>query len=244
MRLEPFIQHEEARGKAFSLVSECYRLPSQDLPNVLRDLHAIMGDLCEGAIQHISNMREESERKDHLVDLKADYARLFSGPYTLLVPPYGSVYLDGERKVMGNSTVEVRGIYRRAGVDISEDFHDAPDHIAAELEFMYFLIFKEVEALGQSNVARALEFIEQQRAFLTDHLCAWVPEFTIKVEKLAATEFYKNLARATRDFLEENLDALLDPSNVEKHHYAEMGIEGTTPKAERRTGAGRVTRVT
>ena len=222
----PFIRYEEARGKAFSLFSECYRLPREDLPNVLRNLHAIMGDLCEGAVQHISKMREESERKDHLVDLKADYARLFSGPYTLLSPPYGSVYLDGERKVMGDSTLEVISVYRRAGVDISEDFHDAPDHVAAELEFMYFLIFKEVEALGESNVGRAFEFINQQRAFLTDHLCVWVPEFTIKVEELAGTEFYKNLARATRAFLKENLEALLDLTNVEKHHFVEMGIEG------------------
>jgi TorA maturation chaperone TorD len=222
----PFIGYEEARGKAFSLLSECYRLPHEDLPNVLRDLHAIMGNLCEGAVQPISKMREESERKDRLVDLKADFARLFSGPYTLLAPPYGSVYLDGERKVMGDSTVEVRGIYRRAGVDISEDFHDAPDHIAAELEFMYFLIFKEVEALNESDVGRAIDFLSQQKAFLTDHLCAWGPQFTDKVEEAAATEFYKNLARATRAYLEENLDTLLDVSNIENRHYVEMGLEG------------------
>ncbi|MGD9034741.1 MAG: molecular chaperone TorD family protein [Desulfobacteraceae bacterium] len=240
----PFIGYEEARGKAFSLFSECYRLPHEDLPNVLRNLHAIIGDLCEGAVQHISRMREESERKDHLVDLKADYARLFSGPYTLLAPPYGSVYLDGERKVMGDSTVEVRGTYRRAGLDISEDFHDAPDHIAAELEFMYFLIFKEVEALKESDVGRAIDFLSQQKAFLTDHLCAWGPQFTERVEEAAATGFYKNLARATRDFLEENLTVLLNLLNGEKHHFAEMGIEETSPKAEGRTGEGRVTQVT
>ena len=226
MRLEPFIQHEEARGKAFSLLSECYRLPREDLPNVLRDLQAIMGGLRESAAQHISRMMEELEEKNHFEELKTDYARLFVGPFTLLTPPYGSVYLDRERKVMGDSTVEVKRVYRKAGVDISEYFHDAPDHIAAELEFMYFLIFKEVEALGQSDLGRAINFLNQQRAFLRDHLFAWVPQFTEKVEEMAETEFYKNLARATRAFLEENLDALLDLSNLENHHFAEMGIEG------------------
>jgi TorA maturation chaperone TorD len=221
-----FIGYEQARGKAFSLLSECYRLPREDLPNILRSLHAIMGDLCEGAMQHTSNMWEESERKGHLVELKADYARLFSGPYTLLAPPYGSVYLEGERKVMGDSTVVVRDIYRRAGVDISKDFHDAPDHIAAELEFMHFLIFNELEALNESDVGRAMDFLSQQKAFLTDHLCAWGPQFTEKVEEAAATEFYKNLARATRAYLAENLDTLLDVSNVENHRYVEMGLEG------------------
>ena len=244
MRLEAFIHYEEARGKAFSLLSECYRLPREDLPDILRNLCAIMGELCEGATQHILRMWEDSDRKDHLVDLKADYAKLFSGPYTLLAPPYGSVYLDGERKVMGDSTVEVRSVYRRAGVDISNDFHDAPDHIAAELEFIYFLIFKEVEALGESDVGRAIDFLNQQKTFMTDHLCAWVPLFTERLEEVAETEFYKNLARATKAFLEENLNVLLILLNGEKHHFAEMGIEGTYPKAERRTGEGRVTQAT
>jgi TorA maturation chaperone TorD len=243
MRVDLFIHCEKARGKAFSLLSECYRLPSIEITNVLRDLQTEMGDLCESATPYFSRMIEESERKNHLEEIRADYAKLFLGPFTLLSPPYGSVYLDRERKVMGDSTAEVRSLYRRAGLDISKDFHDAPDHIAAELEFMYFLIFKEVEALGESDVGRAIDFHNQQRAFLRDHLFAWVPEFTEKVEEVAETEFYKNLARATRAFLEENLNVLLNLLNGEKHHFAEMGIEGTSPKAERRTGAGRVTQV-
>ena len=225
MRLEPFIQHEEARGKAFSLLSECYRLPREDLKNVLTGLQAIMGSLCESAIPPISKMRKEADRKDHFEELVADYAKLFVGPFTLLTPPYGSVYLEGEKKVMGDSTLEVRRVYRRAGLDISNDFHDAPDHIAAELEFMYFLIFKEVEALSESDVGRAIEFLNQQRTFLTDHLCAWVSQFTEKMEEVAETEFYKNLARATRAFLKENLDTVLDLSNVEKHHFEEQEQE-------------------
>ena len=226
MRLEAFIQYEEARGKVFSLLSECYRLPSKEITNVLKDLEAGMGGLWDSASQYISKMREESKRKDHFEELRADYAKLFLGPFTLLIPPYGSVYLDGERKIMGDSTVEVRSVYRRAGVDISNEFHDAPDHIAAELEFMYFLIFKEVEALSESDVGRAVDFLNQQKAFMTDHLCAWVPEFTEKVEEVAETEFYKNLARATRAFLKENLDALPDLSNIKKHGFVETGLQG------------------
>jgi len=225
VRLELFIHYEEARGKAFSLLSECYRLPRHDLTHILIGLQAIMGDLCESATPNISRMREETERKNHLEELKADYAKLFLGPFTLLAPPYGSVYLDGERKIMGESTVEVRNLYRRAGVDVSNDFHDAPDHIAAELEFTYFLIFKEVEALSESEVGRAIDFINQQKAFMRDHLCAWVPKFTQRLEEVAETKFYKNLARATRAFLEENLDALLDVSNFQNHHFTETGIE-------------------
>jgi hypothetical protein len=46
------------------------------------------------------------------------------------------------------------------------------------------------------------------------HLGTWVPEFTEKLEEAAQTAFYKNLAKATRAFVEENLDLLSDVSNV------------------------------
>ena len=125
-------------------------------------------------------------------------------------PPYGSVYLDGERQIMGKSTLEVRNNYREAGLDISTDFRNPPDHIAAELEFMYFIIFKEIEALENSDVDTTIDYLEKQRAFLNEHLGAWVSEFAAFVEQKAESKFYRNLAKATKVFIEQHLDELSD----------------------------------
>jgi len=109
---------------------------------------------------------------------------------------------------MGNSTLHLLEKYRESGVDLSANFRDAPDHIAAELEFMYFLVFKEVEALENSDIETTFGFLEKQRAFLKQHLGAWVFEFADSIEEKAATDFYKNLARATKAFMKEELNYL------------------------------------
>jgi TorA maturation chaperone TorD len=153
-------------------------------------------------------MNDEFEVAGNLEALTVDYARLFLGPYELLAPPYGSVYLDGERQIMGESTLEVRNRYKEAGLDISSDFRDPPDHIVAEFEFMYFLIFKGVEAIENSDIEATISFLEKQRAFLREYLGAWVFVFADNIEKNAETGFYKSLAMATRVFVRQDLDDL------------------------------------
>jgi TorA maturation chaperone TorD len=126
----------------------------------------------------------------------------------LLAPPYGSIYLERKRKIIGDSTLDLLETHRHAEIDLSDNFRDAPDHIAAELEFMYFLVFKEVEALENSDIERTFGFLEKQRAFLRQHLGAWVFDFADSLEKNAKTGFYKSLAGATKASMKEELDYL------------------------------------
>ena len=105
---------------------------------------------------------------------------------------------------MGNSTQDVRNRYREAGLDTASTFKDAPDHISAELEFMYYLIFKEIEAFANSDIEAAIDFIQKQKSFLEDHLMAWVPEFANNIMENTENPYYPNLAKATTAFLNEN----------------------------------------
>jgi len=116
------------------------------------------------------------------------------GPYELRTPPYGSIYLDGERKVMGDSTLEVMELYREAGLSIDEDFKELPDHIAVELEFMYYLIHQEVEALVRLNFSRAMEVLKRQDLFLNRFLGPWIEPFCKNMREETENEFYLALA--------------------------------------------------
>jgi len=125
---------------------------------------------------------------------------------------------------MGDSTLDVKNRYREAGLNTAKNFKEAPDHIVAELEFMYYLIFKEVEALSSSDTEAAIGCIQKQRSFLEDHLMSWVPEFAGNIIEHAETLFYQNLAKATETFLKENyavvcsvLDSVSMRLNQEKH---------------------------
>ena len=136
-------------------------------------------------------------------DLLIDYAKLFVGPYELKAAPYGSIYLDEGRKIMGDSTIEVIKIYKDEGLSIDENFKELPDHIAVELEFMYYLIFKEVEALEKSETDKALNFIKTQELFLDKFLKKWVGPFCDKIKQGTDNEFYSSLADCLSVFIEK-----------------------------------------
>ena len=208
MEINDLLMREKARRDAYKSLAACYYLPDGDLIIKLKGLERQLGELGSGALSYAARMRSELQGAKELEKLKIDFARLFAGPYSLLAPPYGSVYLEGERQIMGDSTLDVQNRYRKEGVELSDSFRDVPDHIAVELEFMYFLIFKEIEALASSDFESASDYIEQQKSFLQVHLGSWMPKFASNVEQNAATKFYKNLARATELLIAQHLDEL------------------------------------
>ena len=207
---------------AFRILSDCFFLPDPGLSEKLEDLEFNMTNVCETAVPLIQNMRKEFKAAADLEPLKVDFAKLFVGPYQLSAAPYGSVYLEDERKMMGDSTLDVKNRYREAGLDTAKNFKDAPDHITAELEFMHYLIFKEIEAFSNSETETAIGSLQKQKSFLEDHLMAWVPEFANRIIESAEKPFYPNLARATTTFLQKNhqlVCSVLDSGqlNLEKH---------------------------
>ena len=191
---------------AFRILSDCFFLPDPGISEKLEDLEFNMADMCETIVPLIQNMRKEFKTGADFEPLKVDFAKLFVGPYQLSAAPYGSVYLEGERKMMGNSTLDVRKRYRDAGLDTAKTFKDAPDHIGAELEFMHYLIFKEIEGFANADIETAIVFFQRQKSFLEDHLVAWVPQFAAGIIANAETSFYQNLAKATELFLKVNYE--------------------------------------
>jgi TorA maturation chaperone TorD len=86
--------------------------------------------------------------------LLLDYTRLFLGPMQILANPYGSVWLEENRTLMGDTTMAVLALYQEGGFEIDDEFREVPDHIAVELEFLYLLIFQENEARSSGDAAR------------------------------------------------------------------------------------------
>jgi len=224
MQTKNLLNDESSRMEAFQLLSDCYFLPDPGLSEKLETLERTMANVCVPAVVFIQYMRKEFGAGTNLDQLKVDFSKLFVGPYKLFAAPYGSVYLDSERKIMGDSTLDVKKRYREAGLDTAKNFKDAPDHISAELEFMYYLIFKEIEAFSNSDTETGIGFIQKQKSFLEGHLLAWVPEFADSIIEYAENPFYLNLAKATKAFLKENYQvvcSVLDSGSIqpdsEKH---------------------------
>ncbi len=216
--IQKFFHREQLRLEVYRQLAGSYHVPDESAFDNLSVLAACLEALDSAAAAHLTKMLAEISAKKDIDFLAVDYARLFVGPYTLQAPPYGSVYLEDERRVMGASTADVQKRYRAAGLEVSADFKDAPDHIAAELEFMHYLIFKAMEAISRPNGSRAVAYLEQQQSFLENHLGCWGPVLAANMVANAETAFYRNLGRATAAYLQEDgqtVAALLAAEGVE-----------------------------
>ncbi|MHC4159215.1 MAG: TorD/DmsD family molecular chaperone [Planctomycetota bacterium] len=184
------------RAGSYKLLSECYYLPDDELTQKI--IRAAKADkLFVELACHVPPAVE-------LESLKVDFTKLFVGPFKLLAPPYGSVYLE-DNKVLGDSTIDVRSCYEGESLDVV--IKDAPDHIAMELEFMHYLVTKQIKATGKTNLQIIQSCLQKQQSFLQTHLARWLPEFAENVRKNAQTEFYKKLAQLTEIFVQKDMDA-------------------------------------
>ena len=140
--------------------------------------------------------------------LRLDYAQLFVGPFDLAAPPYESVYVDDETRVMTDATAAVQAQYHEAGVDISID--EPADHVAAELEFVSLLVATECEALAAGEFEAAEHYLDRQYQFLVSHLGRWVSEIADNMRDHANTAFYRLLADETQTFVGRDGHRLAD----------------------------------
>ena len=133
--------------------------------------------------------------------LLVDYTRLFLGPGSIVAKPYGSVWLDGEKTLMQNSTMAVQELYQEGGFEIDEDFRELPDHIAAELEFLYLLIYRENEGHRNGEPEALKAAASLRKRFLDEQLGLWIGPFTAAVRAGAQSVFYRELAELTDRFV-------------------------------------------
>lgn len=134
-------------------------------------------------------------------DLLVDYAKLFVGPDALLAPPYGSVYLDKEKVLMGDSTMDVIARYNESDFDLSTEFKNAPDHIAAELEFLYLLCYNESLALAEQREEDQARWYQRRQSFIDDQIGRWIEDFCGKIREKSQFDYYRILADLTEQVI-------------------------------------------
>lgn len=201
---------------AYSSLSGCYLPPDENLSGLLDQFRQNLGSWIPEAQKHLDSMTNKLHNlKNDLQELTLDYSRLFLGPFEVLAPPFGSVYLNQHKKmIMDETTAEVENMYSKAGLNVDDGFNNPADHIAAELEFMHYLYFQEQVALGSGNKNRADELKEHRSKFFKKHLGKWGPTFARKVEENAQMDFYRQLGLLTR---------LVLAAEAKAHEVSSMG---------------------
>jgi len=120
-------------------------------------------------------------------DMQPEYSRLF----VLATPrveaqPFGSYWLEENKQLMGETTVEIKKMMAEYGIVVTEQSGFLPDHITIELEFMAFLVNSHND-ISQSH----------RSILLKKHLSCWIPPFLETLRQQHPSPFYV----ASSDFL-------------------------------------------
>jgi TorA maturation chaperone TorD len=190
--------HVSERKQLYAFLAALFSYPDQDLAAVLEKGEGVkMARLLAGV-----PLPPASEQP--LVELETAYTDLFINRLGgAPAPPYGSVYLERDRRLMGQSTLQVAEAYRSVGLAL-EGCGEPPDFLPTELEFLYFLVEQEEQALGRRNLAEARAAVARQASFCRDLLHPWVPVFCERIQADGkATALYLWGAELLRRFCQE-----------------------------------------
>jgi TorA maturation chaperone TorD len=151
------------------------------------DLSDLVTTLNYPAADHLGNLRKAVAKVADRLALLHAYSQLFLAPPVPVTLNAGR-YLDGA--VMGRATVAIEKCYRDAGLDRAGSFHDLPDHVALQLEFVAYLCASE--AAGDAPGIKADDFLASFARY-------WLPPFVTALEKAGgqdgAARVYLCLAR-------------------------------------------------
>ena len=199
-----FDLREQVRSATYFHLARLFELPAGFLAEeqVLDKLQAALAAVNEEAAGHAAGL-VQAFGDEGLERVRRDHVKLFVGPEQLLAPPYGSVYLDGQREILGPSTMDAARLYRLAGMHKAPDLKEPPDHVRVELDFMHRLIDRTLDAVRAADWTEADRLVEVQVAFLQHHLARWVTPFAKVLRTGASTAFYRHAAGALEAFVRQ-----------------------------------------
>ncbi|MEK7796490.1 MAG: molecular chaperone TorD family protein [Pseudomonadota bacterium] len=147
------------------------------------DLADLAGEIGYPISEPLAQLRAAFGALPEPLALLQLYSKLFLTPPTPVALNTGR-YLDGA--VMGGSVQAIEGWYRRRGLERTESFHDLPDHVALQLEFVARLFAGAAAARQAGDDAEARQLEAEARAFLGAFVVHWLPGFCAALERALA----------------------------------------------------------
>ncbi|MCZ4060405.1 Tat proofreading chaperone DmsD [Pantoea sp. LMR881] len=115
--------------------------------------------------------------------LYVEWQRLFMGPAALPAPPWGSVWLDPEQVLNGDSTLRLKTFLAREEMTLHGAENEPVDHIG--------LMLLQAAWLAQEERFEALQTL------LSEHLMSWLPAFVETLKRAEPVSFYTALSELT-----------------------------------------------
>lgn len=202
-----------SRGTVFRHLADAFRDPTIEL--VAEYTNGTLADSVTAAVawlgvdrrvfdDPIASLGEagvaDAPREGILRALKVEYARLFIGPPRPLVSPFASTRLTpasdfgGPLLGVGKEPRSVEATYEEAGVRVAAELREPPDHIATELEFLYFLARRESDSWRAGDDEAARDWRRRQSDFVDAHLKTWALDVFDEVAAATTEPLYRAMA--------------------------------------------------
>ncbi len=170
------------RQKLYHFFFRVFSYPDRDLPDFLGAEIPVVEELLSA---------EKSPPLPPLEALEVGYTALFVNRHGgVPAPPYGSVYLEDDGQLMGQTSLCALRAYEGEGLD-HDNGGEPPDFMATELEFLYYLTSQKIDALSCGNSELAQSYHQRQADFFHTLLQPWLPLFCQRIQQAEGAEpFY------------------------------------------------------
>jgi TorA maturation chaperone TorD len=102
--------------------------------------------------------------------------------------------------------IELAKIYRENNLAPSTKVIDRLDYMGMELEFIHAIATRETNAWDEGKLDAAGTLFDEQKAFFSEHMQQWIPNFVEKALEFAQTDFYHGHLLMARGFILEQAE--------------------------------------
>ena len=192
-----------ARADLCRLLAACYYEPGPEFAEErIFDSMRVAAAEVDRELAPLVDAMEAAFGATPLDELRVDYTRLFLNPGAPLAAPYESMWVARKDPMAAEQVNQsVLAIYREGGFDMDEGFRDLPDHIAAELEFLYTLLFREARTALSGPDGERQAVIALRQRFIDLHLGRWIEPLADAMREGAESGLYRALADLTERFV-------------------------------------------
>lgn len=148
--------------------------------SALKDSDDIENSPFSGFISALENSDEES--------LREDFQLLFEGCDTMPAPPWGSVYLDREKVIFGDSTLRLRQFLSSHNMLLDTGMREPEDQFG-------LLLMALANVIEQTNDKVIVDDL------LSNHLLPWAFHYLALAKEKSRTDVYRVLLTLTAQWL-------------------------------------------
>ncbi|WP_163576663.1 TorD/DmsD family molecular chaperone [Halomonas faecis] len=141
---------------------------------LLPDLRELAGQLPAISDDWLARFTATLDAVDSSQQLLLGYSKLFLTP-PAPAPLNLGAHLDGA--IQGRSALRIEALYRRHGLERATDFHDLPDHLALNLQWLAWMLSRWLEAHPNGSPAPDSDTAPESRDIVHD-LHAMLQEIT------------------------------------------------------------------